>query len=240
MDNVLHRRGELAARKLALLPRVLPTLRRKELHLAIVDRDGLAVLRQWLEPLEGGILPHARIRTAILKVLLDFPKLHKEYDLKRSKIGQAVNTLYNHPKENARNKDVCLTLIRRWMRDIKGLSARFAPRRQGTVDVAALARVRAVREAEAEQPSAQVVTDPTDQGFCWRARVPQALQREFVVQPRSDAAAVAASKRDVRTGGAVATLMRQQRRHLSEARKRSDRNNQHSWSISIEGKRTEY
>nr|DAD28218.1 TPA_asm: hypothetical protein HUJ06_029686 [Nelumbo nucifera] len=92
-DAELNRQSKPAINKLKKLPLLTEVLSKKQLQQEFLDHGVLTLLKNWLEPLPDGSLPNINIRTAILKILTDFPIDLDQYDrreqLKKSGLGKS-------------------------------------------------------------------------------------------------------------------------------------------------------
>uniref|UniRef100_A0A7R9YA66 TFIIS N-terminal domain-containing protein n=1 Tax=Pinguiococcus pyrenoidosus TaxID=172671 RepID=A0A7R9YA66_9STRA len=103
-----------ALHKLQMLPKVVNTLQKKDLHNLLLDYDLLREMAKWIQPLDGTKrqLPNETVRTTLIQRLHDLPI---EIDhLKRSGMGKVVMGLYKHPLENRNNKRSLKALIEKW------------------------------------------------------------------------------------------------------------------------------
>ena len=123
LDRIANEAGKPAFTKLKMLKVVSKQLRKKDLHSNFIDQGVLAAMREWLEPLPDGSLPHITIRTAMLEILLSMP-IDKQM-LKDSGVGRMVMLLFKHPKETDSNKRMAKKAIDAWSRPIFGLHSSY-------------------------------------------------------------------------------------------------------------------
>ncbi|KAL0304914.1 UNVERIFIED_CONTAM: protein IWS11 [Sesamum angustifolium] len=122
-DAELYRQGKPAINKLeklSLLTDVLSKL--EQLHQEFLDHGGLTLLKNWLEPLPDGSLPDINIRTAVLKILNDFPIDLQHSDrrglLKRSGLGKVIMFLSMSTEETTANQKLAKELVDKWSQPI--------------------------------------------------------------------------------------------------------------------------
>ncbi|KAF8396792.1 hypothetical protein HHK36_018425 [Tetracentron sinense] len=128
-DAELNRQSKPAINKLKKLPLLTEVLSKKQLQLEFLDHGVLTLLKNWLEPLPDGSLPNINIRTAILKILTDFPIDLDQYDrreqLKKSGLGKVIMFLSRSDEETTSNKKLAKDLVDKWSRPIFNKSTRF-------------------------------------------------------------------------------------------------------------------
>lgn len=128
-DAELNRQGKPAINKLKKLPLLQEVLSKKQLQLEFLDHGVLTLLKNWLEPLPDGSLPNINIRTAILKILNDFPIDLEQYDrreqLKKSGLGKVIMFLSKSDEEINVNRKLAKDLVDKWSRPIFNKSTRF-------------------------------------------------------------------------------------------------------------------
>ncbi|KAL0283722.1 UNVERIFIED_CONTAM: protein IWS11 [Sesamum angustifolium] len=117
-DAELYRQGKPAINKLEKLS-LLPMM---QLHQEFLDHGGLTLLKNWLEPLPDGSLPDINIRTAVLKILNDFPIDLQHSDrrglLKRSGLGKVIMFLSISAEETTVNQKLAKELVDKWSQPI--------------------------------------------------------------------------------------------------------------------------
>ncbi|KAF8397472.1 hypothetical protein HHK36_016389 [Tetracentron sinense] len=128
-DAELNRQSKPAINKLKKLPLLTEVLSKKQLQLEFLDHGVLTLLKNWLEPLPDGSLPNINIRTAILKILTDFPIDLDQYDrreqLKKSGLGKVIMFLSRSDEETTSSRKLAKDLVDKWSRPIFNKSTRF-------------------------------------------------------------------------------------------------------------------
>ncbi|PKU64516.1 protein IWS1 homolog 1-like [Dendrobium catenatum] len=128
-DAELNRQNKPAINKLQKLPFLIDVLSKKKFQLEFLDHGVLTLLKNWLEPLPDGSLPNMNIRTAILKLLSEFPIDLEQYDrreqLKQSGLGKVIMFLSRSDEEATSNRKLAKELVDRWSRPIFNKSTRF-------------------------------------------------------------------------------------------------------------------
>ncbi|WJX56289.1 Transcription factor iws1 [Trifolium repens] len=137
-DAELNRNNKPAINKLRKLPLLTEVLSKKQLQLEFLDHGVLTLLKNWLEPLPDGSLPNINIRTAILKILNDFPIDLEQYDrreqLKKSGLGKVIMFLSRSDEEINVNRKLAKELVDKWSRPIFNKSTRFEDMRNNEDD----------------------------------------------------------------------------------------------------------
>ncbi|KAL0408011.1 UNVERIFIED_CONTAM: protein IWS11 [Sesamum radiatum] len=120
-DAELYRQGKPAINKLKRLSLLTDVLSKKQLHQEFLDHGGLTLLKNWLEPLPDGSLPDIDIRTAVLKILNDFPIDLQHSDrrglLKRSGLGKVIMFLSMSAEETTANQKLAKELVDKWVKE---------------------------------------------------------------------------------------------------------------------------
>ncbi|KAF6137816.1 hypothetical protein GIB67_040524 [Kingdonia uniflora] len=128
-DANLNRQSKPAINKLKKLPLLTEVLSKKQLQLEFLDHGVLTLLKNWLEPLPDGSLPNINIRTAILKILTDFPLdlelVDRKEQLKKSGLGKVIMFLSRSDEETTGNRKLAKELVDKWSRPIFNKSTRF-------------------------------------------------------------------------------------------------------------------
>lgn len=128
-DAELNRQNKPAINKLKKLPLLVEVLSKKKLQQEFLDHGVLTLLKNWLEPLPDGSLPNMNIRTAILKILTDFPIDLEQYDrkeqLKKSGLGKVIMFFSRSDEETTSNRKLAKELVDKWSRPIFNKSTRF-------------------------------------------------------------------------------------------------------------------
>ncbi|KAK4400980.1 protein IWS11 [Sesamum angolense] len=121
-DAELYRQGKPAINKLEKLSLLTDVLSKMQLHQEFLDHGGLTLLKNWLEPLPDGSLPDINIRTAVLKILNDFPIDLQHSDrrglLKRSGLGKVIMFLSMSAEETTVNQKLAKELVDKWSQPI--------------------------------------------------------------------------------------------------------------------------
>ncbi|XP_043695773.1 protein IWS1 homolog 1 [Telopea speciosissima] len=128
-DAELNRQSKPAINKLKKLPLLTEVLSKKQLQQEFLDHGVLTLLKNWLEPLPDGSLPNINIRSAILKILTDFPIDLEQYDrreqLKKSGLGKVIMFLSRSDEETTSNRKLAKDLVDKWSRPIFNKSTRY-------------------------------------------------------------------------------------------------------------------
>lgn len=188
-DRQLNKAGKPATNKLAILSMAMSQIVKTDLLEGFLDANILSALTDWLAPMPDKSLPSTAIRESIIKWLTNLPALSQEM-LKTSGIGKAIMYLYRHPRESRANKDKCGRLVAKWSRPIFNNSDDFKSltkeeRVERDYEMKRRGALVSGTEKEVEEPSKPV--RPGESGFCWRARVPRASGKDYVVRPSSTA-----------------------------------------------------
>ncbi|KAJ4808873.1 Transcription factor iws1 [Rhynchospora pubera] len=128
-DAELNRQSKPAINKLRKLPLLIDALSKKKLQQEFLDHGVLTLLKNWLEPLPDGSLPNMNIRSAILKILTEFPidleQPERREQLKRSGLGKVIMFLSKSDEETTANRKLAKELVDKWSRPIFNKSLRF-------------------------------------------------------------------------------------------------------------------
>ena len=170
--------------KLKMLPEVVEGFQDRELSEYLMELGGMDVLRMWLEPSPGSmVLPNARIRTEIFRVLRDINIEAEREDVKerlrKSKLGKLVMFYSKVPDELVDNRRICQRLINTWSEAIFGKMTKHTAAAEAEESERAAARGRLRVKSLAEQKAAMGGADQKR----IHAFVPQAVPMDFVHRP---------------------------------------------------------
>ena len=187
-DRQLNQQSKPATKKMALYDLAMRQISKTDLLEGFLDANVLSALTDWLSPMPDRSLPAGPIRVGIIKWLSSLPALSQEM-LKTSGIGKAIMYLYRHPKETRDNKEKCGRLIAKWSRPIFNNSDDFKSltreqRIERDFEMKESGRLLSKKEAPVEDTSGKILR-PGDPGWCYRARVPAASGKDYVVRPKS-------------------------------------------------------
>ncbi|KAK8452366.1 hypothetical protein SEVIR_5G099500v4 [Setaria viridis] len=118
-DANLNRQSKPAINKLVKLPLLIDVLSKKNLQQEFLDHGVLTLLKNWLEPLPDGSMPNMNIRSAVLKLLADFPIDLEQHDrreqLKKSGLGKVIMFLSKSDEETTANRKLAKELVDKWV-----------------------------------------------------------------------------------------------------------------------------
>lgn len=199
-DAELNLNNKPAINKLKKLPLLIEVLSKKTLQQDFIDHGVLTLLKNWLEPLPDGSLPNMNIRTAILKILTDFPIDLEQYDrreqLKKSGLGKVIMFLSKSDEETTANRKLAKELVDKWSRPIFNKSTRFEDMRSYD-DERAPYRRPTMKKPMSKSAGLESRDDDLDLGDLSQGRKsgqgasrqhasrPEALPLDFVVRPQS-------------------------------------------------------
>lgn len=197
-DAELNRQAKPAINKLKKLPLLQEVLSKKQLQLEFLDHGVLTLLKNWLEPLPDGSLPNINIRTAILKILNDFPIDLEQYDrreqLKKSGLGKVIMFLSRSDEEINVNRKLAKDLVDKWSRPIFNKSTRFEDMRN-TEDDRVPFRRPSVKKPASKAAGMESRDGDLDLQFSQprsgqsssrqHASRPEATPLDFVIRPQS-------------------------------------------------------
>ncbi|KAF9611790.1 hypothetical protein IFM89_035775 [Coptis chinensis] len=198
-DAELNRQSKPAVNKLKKLPLLTEVLSKRQLQLEFLDHGVLALLKNWLEPLPDGSLPNISIRTAILKILTDYPIDLEQYDrrdqLKKSGLGKVIMFLSRSDEETTANRRLAKDLVDKWSRPIFNKSTRFEDMRSADeerVPYKKPSKRSATKAAGLESRDDDLDLAEFSQGrksgqpsSRQHASRPEALPMDFLVRPQS-------------------------------------------------------
>ncbi|XP_074589674.1 protein IWS1 homolog 1-like [Curcuma longa] len=199
-DAELNRQNKPATNKLRKLSLLVEVLSKKKLQQEFLDHGVLTLLKNWLEPLPDGSLPTMNIRSAILKLLSDFPIDLEQFDrreqLKKSGLGKVIMFLSKSDEETTANRKLAKELVDKWSRPIFNKSTRFEDMRRFDDDRVPYRRPPSQKQV-AKSTAVQSREDDLDlpqfsQGrktgisaSRQHASRPEAMSMDFVVRPQS-------------------------------------------------------
>ncbi|XP_077215002.1 protein IWS1 homolog 1-like [Tasmannia lanceolata] len=199
-DAELNRQSKPAINKLKKLPLLTEVLSKRQLQQEFLDHGVLTLLKNWLEPLPDGSLPNINIRSAILKILTEFPIDLDQFDrreqLKKSGLGKVIMFLSKSDEETTSNRRLAKDLVDKWSRPIFNKSTRFEDMR-GFDDERAPYRRPASKKPTTKAAGLESRDDDLDlagfsqepksgqAGSRQHASRPEALPLDFVVRPQS-------------------------------------------------------
>lgn len=177
-----------ATKKISMLPIVMQQLRKADLQAAFVEANVLSVLTDWLAPMPDKSLPTIQIRKSILKLLFQL-RVDDHSRLKESGIGKAVMYLYKHPRELKEHKIIAGKIINAWARPIFNLQTDYKnstkeDRQEKDAHSASAGKKSYTNPREASTENVEEGLRPGDQGWCYRARVPQSASVCYVNRPK--------------------------------------------------------
>ncbi|GJN37497.1 hypothetical protein PR202_gb26464 [Eleusine coracana subsp. coracana] len=197
-DANLNRQSKPAINKLMKLPLLIDVLSKKNLQQEFLDHGVLTLLKNWLEPLPDGSLPNMNIRSAVLKLLTDFPIDLEQFDrreqLKKSGLGKVIMFLSKSDEETTANRKLAKELVDKWSRPIFNKSTSFEDMRRYDDERAPYRRPQ-MRKPSSSSSGMQSRDDDLDADFSQRksgqsgsrqhASRPEASPLDFVIRPQS-------------------------------------------------------
>ncbi|CAA6654994.1 unnamed protein product [Spirodela intermedia] len=204
-DAELNRQSKPAINKLKKLPLLIEVLSKKNLQQEFLDHGVLTVLKNWLEPLPDGSLPNMNIRSAILKILTDFPIDLEQYDrreqlkraawgrgvfIKEASMEQVIMFLSKSDEETTANRRLAKDLVDKWSRPIFNKSTRFEDMR-GFDDERIPYRRPPMKKQVSKAAGLESRDDDLDEFHTGQgasrqhASRPEPLPLDFVVRPQS-------------------------------------------------------
>jgi transcription factor SPN1 len=197
-DASLNRHSKPAINKLVKLPLLIDVLSKKNLQQEFLDHGVLTLLKNWLEPLPDGSLPNMNIRSAVLKLLTDFPIDLEQYDrreqLKKSGLGKVIMFLSKSDEETTANRKLAKELVDKWSRPIFNKSTRFEDMRRYDDERAPYRRPQ-MRKPSSSSSGMESRDDDLEADFSQRksgqsgsrqhASRPEASPLDFVIRPQS-------------------------------------------------------
>lgn len=197
-DANLNRQSKPAINKLMKLPLLIDVLSKKNLQQEFLDHGVLTLLKNWLEPLPDGSMPNMNIRSAVLKLLADFPIDLEQYDrreqLKKSGLGKVIMFLSKSDEETTANRKLAKELVDKWSRPIFNKSTRFEDMRRYDDERAPYRRPQ-MKKPSSSSSGMESRDDDLDADFSQRksgqsssrqhASRPEASPLDFVIRPQS-------------------------------------------------------
>ncbi|XP_058099286.1 protein IWS1 homolog 1 [Magnolia sinica] len=199
-DADLNRQSKPAINKLKKLPLLTEVLSKRQLQQEFLDHGVLTLLKNWLEPLPDGSLPNMNIRTAILKILTDFPIDLEQYDrreqLKKSGLGKVIMFLSRTDEETTSNRRLAKDLVDKWSRPIFNKSTRFEDMRtyddekvpyRRPSSKKPVAKAAGLESRDDDLDLAEFSQEPksSQSSSKQHASRPEALPLDFLVRPQS-------------------------------------------------------
>ena len=197
-DANLNRQHKPAINKLMKLPLLIEVLSKKNLQQEFLDHGILTLLKNWLEPLPDGSMPNMNIRSAVLKLLSDFPIDLEQFDrreqLKKSGLGKVIMFLSKSDEETTSNRKLAKELVDKWSRPIFQKSTRFEDMRAYDGERAPYRRPQ-MKKPSSSSSGMESRDDDLDADFSQRksgqsgsrqhASRPEASPLDFVIRPQS-------------------------------------------------------
>ncbi|KAL7545156.1 hypothetical protein ACHAWF_008509 [Thalassiosira exigua] len=117
-ESIKNRRPGM--KRLAMLPRVMEVLARKDMVRVLLDLDLLSSCKRWIQPLPNGSLGNVTLRRRVVECVSNMTGENgvNASDLKRSGFGKTVMTLYMHKSETPDVKRLLKGCIEQWSRPI--------------------------------------------------------------------------------------------------------------------------
>ncbi|CAM0908207.1 unnamed protein product [Alopecurus aequalis] len=198
-DANLNRQSKPAINKLMKLPLLIEVLSKKNLQQEFLDHGILTLLKNWLEPLPDGSMPNMNIRTAVLKLLSDFPLDLEQFDrreqLKKSGLGKVIMFLSKSDEETTSNRKLAKELVDKWSRPIFQKSTRFEDMRRYDDERPPPYRRPQMKKPSSSSSGMESRDDDLDADFSQRksgqsgsrqhASRPEASPLDFVIRPQS-------------------------------------------------------
>lgn len=198
-DANLNRQSKPAINKLMKLPLLIEVLSKKNLQQEFLDHGILTLLKNWLEPLPDGSMPNMNIRTAVLKLLSDFPIDLEQFDrreqLKKSGLGKVIMFLSKSDEETTSNRKLAKELVDKWSRPIFQKSTRFEDMRRYDDERPPPYRRPQMKKPSSSSSGMESRDDDLDADFSQRksgqsgsrqhASRPEASPLDFVIRPQS-------------------------------------------------------
>lgn len=250
-----------ATKKLAMLPKVLETLAKKDMQRPLLDLDLLRVAKRWVQPLPSGSLGNITLRKAIFETIAMMTGENgvNSGDLKRSGFGKVTMALYMHKSETPAMKRLLKNLIDQWsrpifqksgdMRDLEKIQATRGINESGSLVGIARSTQRKpspgeTKHGKTEEELAQIISEGSkntrDSGNN-RVRVPYSKGFQFSVRPTNRTGDVSDKRNLVSASGKVSMGVDGEKRNalskrMMEKNRPVNKQSQRSANISIEGR----
>ena len=248
-----------ATKKLAMLPKVLETLAKKDMVRPLLDLELLTCCKRWVQPLPNGSLGNVTLRAKIIEAIAGMTGETgiNAGDLKRSGFGKVVMTLYMHKSETPAMKKILKNVIEMWSRPIfqKSGSLKDLERVQGTRGMSqdglvGIARVQQMQQSPGnargsgrpgknEDDLANIISGGSktsrDLGNN-RVRVPYSKGFQFSVRPTNRLGDVSDKRNLVSARGKDGEKRDSLSKRMNEKKRGANRQGQRSANISIEGR----
>lgn len=253
-QNIANRKP--ATKKLAMLPKVLEMMARKDLQRPFLDLDILTVLKRWVQPLPNGSLGNVTLRKAIFDAVASMTGDNgvNSSDLKRSGFGKVTMALYMHKSETPQMKKLLKGLIDQWsrpifqksgdMRDLEKIQAARVMNEGLARSAASQKSPGGSKRGKTEDDLAQIITEGSkntrDSGNN-RVRVPYSKGFQFTVRPANRTGDVSDKRNLVSAAGrqsmgADADKRSAISKRMMEKNRPINKQSQRSANISIEGR----
>jgi len=181
-----------ALAKLRMLSEIQAAMMKKDMIGILMDNDILGVLKLFIIPIdEQGTLPSLNLRVGILDILLSQMVLSitEVWQLEKSRIGEDVYRLKDHPKETRENRRKAARLVERWYRMLTGTSESMMdmgrdPRMQGEQQAAPEKKRRKVSTSA----DADIMERNRSQAGSWmQVRIPFPESMAYARRPETSA-----------------------------------------------------
>lgn len=256
-ENIANRKP--ATKKLAMLPKVLEMLARKDLQRPFLELDLLSVLKRWVQPLPNGSLGNVTLRKAIFEVVASMTGENgvNSSDLKRSGFGKVTMALYMHKNETPQMKKLLKSLIDQWsrpifqksgdMRDLEKVQAARGMSEGGFARSAAAQKSPgSAKRGKTEDDLAQIISEGsknTRESGNNRVRIPYSKGFQFTVRPTNRTGDVSDKRNLVSAAGRQSMGADGEKRNaiskrMLEKNRPVNKQSHRSANISIEGRAT--
>lgn len=114
-DRKLVRSSQKAIHMVSLLPNLRNLFKTLVPIESWIKLNILFTMACWLTSLHQKTLPDVKVRSFVLKTLMQFPWVSKD-EIETSGLGLAVKDLSKNPKEIGINKHMCRVILRKWLK----------------------------------------------------------------------------------------------------------------------------